>query len=194
MSVKSAFKPPDSFQDVLTFLGSQDSKRIANNTMLVRGQDDSVNLTLHGRTVIVYTEGRVFLYDAGWQTVTTKRRLNQFGPVWVYQRGGTWYVGERDWYSGMSFTYDGLSLANGIITSPGAFEGNHWFIRALWYETDFETPLYDDDRGAMYVFKLSAKEQAILMTDESYVLLYMDSQGFLTSSLLTEQEYITVTS
>lgn len=70
-------------------------RTIANNTMLTRHADGEVTLHLHGHTIARFKDGFVTLYDAGWQTVTTKQRLNAIlrpTPYSIGQKDFRWYV------------------------------------------------------------------------------------------------------
>jgi hypothetical protein len=80
------------FAEAAAFLGNRATRRLANNTWLRRDGADCV-LTLHGNPIITYHPGGgVTLRSGGWRSVTTKRRLNQFAPVQVWQRRREWFV------------------------------------------------------------------------------------------------------
>ena len=75
-------------------------------------EDDKGGWVIYTKTKIVdWTDQRVVLNSDGWQTVTTKRKMNQasnqFGLGFgVYQSGYVWYVdtpqGETlEYYDGM---------------------------------------------------------------------------------------------
>ena len=54
-------------------------------------------LMLHGNLIAEHDAGMLTIYDAGWQTPTTKERLNAvlqgFGiPVRLYQEKGMWFT------------------------------------------------------------------------------------------------------
>lgn len=68
---------------------------IAHNTAIVRWNDDSISVHLHGHRIVnVHEDGSVMIRSAGYQTTTTKQRLNQFIPnrFTVYQDKRVWYV------------------------------------------------------------------------------------------------------
>jgi hypothetical protein len=70
-------------------------KPLANNTRLF-DRGEYFALRLHNTDIIcVYPDGWV-LSAGGWTTVTTKQRLNDWGPVSITQRDWTWYVGTAD--------------------------------------------------------------------------------------------------
>jgi hypothetical protein len=78
-------------------------KPIANNTRLFRNfrtmrenrGDDYFEVELHGNTIAPLWRDGITIFDGGgWQTVTTKARLNWLlnGMARVYQRDHVWYV------------------------------------------------------------------------------------------------------
>jgi hypothetical protein len=77
------------------------NKTISNSTVFV---DDCnvARLYLHGNCIAIKRKGRVSISNAGWESVTTKERLNGLLEVMgdgrrIYQRKGTWYWSGEDW-------------------------------------------------------------------------------------------------
>lgn len=69
------------------------SRKIGNNTRAYIEYDGSVSIELHStKVVVLYPNGLVKLQTGGWQTSTTKDRINQYSPVRVYQRNYEWFV------------------------------------------------------------------------------------------------------
>ena len=66
-------------------------KHIAHNTRLY-DNDGYYHIRLHNNVIMEIYPDYTQLHDAGWRTVTTKARLNQFSSVSVYQRDFDWYV------------------------------------------------------------------------------------------------------
>ena len=72
---------------------------------LTNGYDFSLSNTrvagramyLHGNKIAEYRHGRLCICDGGWQTLTTKERLNGLPGVNVYQRRGQWYLNGKQW-------------------------------------------------------------------------------------------------
>lgn len=70
-------------------------KPLANNTRLF-DRGDYFTLRLHNTDIIgIYPDGWV-LSAGGWTTVTTKARLNDWGPAGISQRDFIWYVASPD--------------------------------------------------------------------------------------------------
>ena len=72
------------------------------NTMVVWFTDHA-KVYLHGNMIAQYypSNGELFLSDCGWQTNTTKSRLNSL-LQWrnlsnIYQKNWAWYRGDTKW-------------------------------------------------------------------------------------------------
>jgi hypothetical protein len=70
-------------------------RKLGNNTYLESAGSDYA-VRLHGTSVvIIHADGTYTLNTGGWGTVTTKARINEYGPARVCSDRGTWYV----WHS-----------------------------------------------------------------------------------------------
>ena len=68
----------------------------ANTTVLVVGQ--TVELRLHGNLIASRdSAGTLRVSSAGWETKTTKERLNGLPGVSINQSKGQWYLNGRKW-------------------------------------------------------------------------------------------------
>ena len=55
--------------------------------------DNSVALFLHGNIIAEYAaDGGLYIRDGGWQSNTTKERLNGLPNVHIYQKDFQWYL------------------------------------------------------------------------------------------------------
>lgn len=71
-----------------------------NNTE-VRVFDDSRQLRLHGSVIAEYNaNGELWISSAGWQTNTTKERLNGLPNVSIYQTNFQWFLNGEAWSGG----------------------------------------------------------------------------------------------
>lgn len=68
------------------------------------GEIDRVYVRLHGSTIAIIDNTNVEVSDCGWQTTTTKSRLNcilrELCGAGIYQKNHTWFAyaeGEEDW-------------------------------------------------------------------------------------------------
>jgi hypothetical protein len=72
---------------------NRSQRKVGNNTYAYIEHDGSVAIELHGtKVVVIYPNGLYKLNSGGYRTSTTKKRINQYSPVKVYQKNYTWYV------------------------------------------------------------------------------------------------------
>jgi len=86
-------------QEMCRAIVDRKNMRKANTEVLYSPSRDVSCVYLHGNLIAVVDKDTVQVYDGGWQSVTTKSRLNalinglcdgrMFG---VYQRDFTWYI------------------------------------------------------------------------------------------------------
>jgi len=68
-------------------------RKLGNNTYGYIETDGTVSVELHGTKVVqFYPNGLVKLNSGGWRTHTTKKRINQYSPVGVYQKNFEWFL------------------------------------------------------------------------------------------------------
>lgn len=80
---------------VNAFLNRQTFKR---QNMEVTSFDNSFYLKLHGNTIaVLHGDGTLMITDAGWQTNTTKERLNGLPNVNIHQKNFVWYLNGEEW-------------------------------------------------------------------------------------------------
>lgn len=100
-------------------------RKLMNNTYLERQEDGSIAVKLHNTDVVTYRQnGDIMLDSGGWLTVTTKGRMNEYGPQgWrVYSQRGVWYVGDvATWDDAKALVYrDGMVFhLDGMVTGAG---------------------------------------------------------------------------
>ena len=72
-------------------------KRISKNNTSILSTNGLTSIILHGTEVVRYDERKIILNSGGWQTVTTKARMNQTSNeralgYQVYSKKGSWVV------------------------------------------------------------------------------------------------------
>ena len=69
-------------------------KPIGNNTRLYERLGNTYEIRLHGNVIMQIYKNRIELSDGGWQTVTTKARLNEHLPqgFYVFQKDWEWFI------------------------------------------------------------------------------------------------------
>jgi hypothetical protein len=94
--------------------GIVSSKKIKNNTRLTIYNNGDKTLTLHNTDIIKWIGDKIILNSGGWDTMTTRSRLNEFlpSPYRVFRRKGITYVSNgqySDKETELQF-FDGLEL------------------------------------------------------------------------------------
>ena len=70
----------------------------AKSNSAVRVEGEYAFLGLHGNTIAEIDEGGdLYITNAGWQSNTTKERLNGLPGVSIYQKKGVWYLNAVEW-------------------------------------------------------------------------------------------------
>ena len=110
---------------------NRESRKLANNTYLLRRGDDIV-IRLHHTNIITFLHnGEVVLNTGGWQTVTTKDRMNRFGGVRIYQKNWDWFIRRDSDIHGEYQPYtDGMRVSECDSLSPLAQQYKDWLTEA----------------------------------------------------------------
>ena len=86
-------------------------RKLTHNTFEYHGEDGSRYIRLYTTDIIEFkANGTIRLDTGGWQTVTTKNRINRFSPCRVWSENSVWLAN----YQGQSYTF-----ADGMILYPG---------------------------------------------------------------------------
>jgi len=135
-------------------LGKRESRKVGNNTYLIRLSDDAIALRLHATNIIVWhADGRIIYDNGGWQTVTTKQRLNHWGPVSVFQRNYEWFV--------MASVRNPESVRREAEAGPDYFMDSDlykWVDEVPYF---LSTPAYPFERG-MDVAQILAETESLV--------------------------------
>jgi|8_EtaG_2_1085327.scaffolds.fasta_scaffold12079_5 hypothetical protein len=95
-------------------------------------------IRLHGNRIIDIYEDRILPSDGGWQSVTTKARLNEYLPrgFRVFQKNWEWYL--EDTYANTSFPFgDVYYISTKDIVS---FVNGEWSSKVMLYSTHPKYP------------------------------------------------------
>ena len=92
-------------------------RKLANNTYLVVRDDGGFGIRLHATEVIIHYADHIILNSGGYQTVTTKARMNDFSNARVFSENGVWIIS----WQGKTYAYaDHMELFdNGTVTGEG---------------------------------------------------------------------------
>ena len=98
------------YKEAVNIIKNRNSKKLANNTYLLR---DGVNfaIRLHETNIVTITpKNHYILNNGGWQTMTTKDRMNRYLPCNIWQEKGLWYLSGSLYYNGMELNRNGKAL------------------------------------------------------------------------------------
>jgi len=75
---------------------NKDSRKLENNTYLIRHKD-CIAVRLHATDIVTYYPNNTSkLNTGGWQTVTTKDRMNKYSKASILQRSSLWYIEDEN--------------------------------------------------------------------------------------------------
>jgi hypothetical protein len=106
---KSNYSGSNTFDGYADFLGSKVSRPLRNNLRVARDGED-ITIVYYQTAIIRYQpDGTVVLDCVGYRSASTKRNLNQFSDIMVWQDDGVWYVSSddtdnREFEDGMEFS------------------------------------------------------------------------------------------
>ena len=82
----------------------------ANTQVTISAETNDANVYLHGNHIATVSNNEITLFDGGWQSVTTKSRVNALLETFtglgrgLYQRNYEWFVQSNNnpFYNGMT--------------------------------------------------------------------------------------------
>lgn len=89
-------------------------RKLANNTYLVVRDDGGLGIKLHATEIVIFYNDRIELNSGGYQTVTTKERMNRFTQFSITQKNFIWYVDGLPFKDGITFYNDGRIEGVGV--------------------------------------------------------------------------------
>jgi hypothetical protein len=108
-----------SYEDADRFLGNKDTRQLAANTWVQRSPDEEgkpklIVVVLHRTSIVSYfSDGRIMLNSGGYETATTKDRINKLLPPGysLYQEKNKWWLEPRGHRESRIGFYDGMVLS-----------------------------------------------------------------------------------
>lgn len=85
-------------QAVDSFYSKGNFKQSNTKVFYSKSQDTSY-LALHGNTIAIlyHPTNKLMISSCGWQTNTTKERLNALKGVRIHQKNFVWYLNGEEW-------------------------------------------------------------------------------------------------
>lgn len=89
------------YSECITLLNGKSTKVLSRNTTIIQYNDESIYVELHGSPIVIlYKTGMVDISLCGYNTVTTRRRINQFlkesfDRIGLFQKKGAVYLSNK---------------------------------------------------------------------------------------------------
>lgn len=94
------------------WMGNRPTKKVAHNTYAQR-DGDVIHITYHMNEIATLSSETLWISNCGWQTLTTKERLNWFTRPHgfsIWQENNNWFVGSQQGKIGIFHTSATLDL------------------------------------------------------------------------------------
>lgn len=76
--------------------GRDGQKKLENNTYLHQIDEDTFGVKLHNTDVVlIHSDGTYTLNTGGYETNTTKSRINEYAPTRIFQHKRIWYLDDN---------------------------------------------------------------------------------------------------
>jgi len=92
-----------------------------NTTVTIDAETNVSSVYLHGNLIATISDNDMTIYDGGWQSVTTKSRLNALCDEFciagegVFQKAGEWFVRKFVGQAGQSKVFNVEDFSNGFV-------------------------------------------------------------------------------
>ena len=99
----------------------QQNKNWSSGNTQVITEDNTSKVYLHGNHIATVTDDNMTIFDGGWQSVTTKSRLNALCDEFcitgegVFQKNYKWFVRKFIGQAGTSKVYNVDDFVNGYV-------------------------------------------------------------------------------
>lgn len=97
------------------------------------------SLWLFGNKIAEIRRDGLWITNAGWDSSTTKERLNGLSSVHIVQRRGKWYLNEVEW-DGSWVHVD--SFSRGVQVSVAEENEQEFDVTSEWTNEGYSRPLY----------------------------------------------------
>lgn len=82
-------------EQMLKAFSENRTKKIGNTEVIA--SEDKVVILLHGNLIAEKNVEGLFIQNLGWETSTTKERLNALPNVRINQKNWKWYLNGKEW-------------------------------------------------------------------------------------------------
>jgi len=162
--------------------GITKSRKVGNNTFEYEC-DDERRIRLHHTDIVTYkANGNIVLNTGGWQTVTTKDRINKEGFC-IWQEKRVWYLS----HGGETYIYqDGMTLKpDGSVIGAGKLPDKALIKNIKQYAKDFASSLPVDlpNGGDCWYCLMFDKEKPPQEVSQQHLLDHIDEKYYVPALL-----------
>jgi len=165
------------------------TKRVANNTLEITLSDGTTIFRFHNTNIITIKNGTIIYNSDGYRTNTTKDRINKFDPLnlRISQRDHQWYIGEHDFYDGITFNSNGE-----LISDDKTIDRKKWnkakkeisaFVKLIDDLESFPMPNAGDCWYCMLVTEKDKTPMGDASGDHSHLISHI-KEGYMHGSLI----------
>lgn len=84
------------YAEAQELLGKKTRKKLAHETWLEVMNSQEIAVRYHNSPVVTYYKnGEIEIRSFGWESNTTKARINTYAPVFIWQEKWVWFVTPR---------------------------------------------------------------------------------------------------
>ena len=102
-------------------ISNNETWKSANTSVHYHEEYNSTTVYLHDNLIATVTDNDMTIYDGGWQSVTTKSRLNAICDTFcvdgegVFQKNFEWFIHKFVGQAGTSKVYNTIPFVNGYV-------------------------------------------------------------------------------
>jgi hypothetical protein len=100
---------------------------------------------LFGNKIAEIRRDGLWITNAGWNSTTTKERLNGLSGVNIVQRRGTWFLNEREWdgrWVHVDAWNDGITYVNDESPREESVQEAEFDLTSEWMDAGYSRPQY----------------------------------------------------
>jgi hypothetical protein len=103
---------------------------------------DGDSLWLFGNRIAEWRRDGLWISNAGWNSKTTKERLNGLTGVSISQRAGTWYLNDREWDGSWVNVYNWSRGEVAQVEAEQVASEPEFDTTSEWVEEGYSRPVY----------------------------------------------------
>lgn len=106
---------------------------------------DGVSLWLFDNRIAEWQQDGLWVSNGGWDSKTTKERLNGLTGVRIAQRRGVWFLNDRVWdgrWVNVDAWNDGIEYVQGGSVAEANAQEPEFDVTSEWMEDGYSRPVY----------------------------------------------------